>query len=83
MSSSKTRRMSAIHGMMLQDSVDLDLIIPGMFLQSLVTNNPVSFVFMEVTGRLQTTDKLLIQDTSIGMKEGMNYLGTPTDITLR
>ena len=38
---------------------------------------------MEVTGRLQTTGKLLIQDTFIGMKEGMNYLETPTDITLR
>jgi len=59
------------------------LIIRGMFLQSLVTSNPVSFVFTGVTGRLQTTGKPLTQDTFIGMKEGMNYLGTPTDITLR
>ena len=75
--------MLSTHGMMLQVSADLGLIIPGMFLQSLVTNNPVSFVFMEVIGRLQTTGKLLIQDTFIGMKEGMNYLGTPIDIILR
>ena len=75
--------MLSTHGMMLQGSVDLGLIIPVMFLLSLVTNNPVSFVFMEVTGRSQTTDKLLIQDTFIGMKEEMNYLGTLTDITLR
>ena len=38
---------------------------------------------MEVTGRSQTTGKLSIQDTFIGMKEGMNYLGTPIDIILR
>ena len=75
--------MLSTHGMMLQGSADLGLIIPGMFLQSLVTNNPVSFVFMEVTGRSQTTDKLSIQGTFIGMKEGMNYLGTPIDIILR
>ena len=79
----KIRRILSTRGMMLQGSVDLGLIIRGMFLQNLVTNNPVSFVFMEVTGRSQTTGKLLIQDTFIGMKEGMNYLETPTDITLR
>ena len=75
--------MLSTHGMMLQGSADLGLIIPGMFLLSLVTNNPVSFVFMEVTGRSQTTDKLSIQGTFIGMREGMNYLETLIDIILR
>ena len=69
--------------MMLQVSADLGLIILGMFLQNSAINNPVSYVFTEVTGKLQITDKLLTQGIFIGMKEEMNYFGIHTDITLR